>query len=169
MIDIGRLWCLALLFCFFLATSTIANSSAYDYIVVGSGPGGGTLAANLAKAGQSILLLEAGDDQGNNLNEEISGWFFFADKDPTMRWDFFVKYHSNDALSLQFKFLTWKTTDDQFYVGNYPPPGATQLGVYYPRAGTLGGCSTHNALIAALPSNSDWDYVADITGDASWT
>jgi choline dehydrogenase len=75
---IGRLWCLALLSFFFLATSAIANSNTYDYIVVGSGPGGGTLAANLAKAGQSILLLEACDGQGNNLNEEIAGWFFLC-------------------------------------------------------------------------------------------
>lgn len=135
---IGRLWCLALLSSFFLATSAIANFNTFDCIVVRSGPGGGTLAANLAKAGQSVLLLEAGDDQGNKPNEEIAGWFFFADNDPTMHWDFFVKYHSNDALSLQSKFLTWKTTDGQFYVGNDPPPGATQLGVYYPRSGTLG-------------------------------
>lgn len=70
MIDMGKLWCLALSSILFLS-SAIANAQTYDYIVVGSGPGGGTLAANLAKAGESVLLLEAGDDQGNNPSEEI--------------------------------------------------------------------------------------------------
>ncbi len=33
----------------------------YDYIVVGSGTGGGIVAYNLTKAGASVLLLEAGE------------------------------------------------------------------------------------------------------------
>ncbi|KUJ08061.1 GMC oxidoreductase [Mollisia scopiformis] len=159
---------LALLFVL-IATKVIASNDTYDYIVVGSGPGGGTLAANLAKAGQSVLLLEAGDDQGENPDELIAGWALLADGDPLMRWDFFVKYHSNETLNDEYKHLTWRTTDGQFYVGLDPPAGAVKLGVYYPRAGTLGGCSTHNALIAALPSNSDWEYIANLTGDQSWT
>jgi choline dehydrogenase len=72
---------------------TQTPSNTYDYIVIGSGPGGGTLASNLALSGASILLLEAGDDQGSNLDEEVAGWFFLAYNDPLMRWDFFVKYH----------------------------------------------------------------------------
>ena len=34
----------------------------FDYVVVGSGAGGGPLAANLAKNGFKVLLMEAGDD-----------------------------------------------------------------------------------------------------------
>ncbi|PON19960.1 hypothetical protein TGAM01_v211175, partial [Trichoderma gamsii] len=37
----------------------------YEYVVVGSGAGGGPLAANLARNGHKVLLLEAGDDQGS--------------------------------------------------------------------------------------------------------
>ena len=34
----------------------------FDYIVVGSGAGGGTVAARLAEGGMSVLILEAGAD-----------------------------------------------------------------------------------------------------------
>ena len=160
-------WCfgfLALLF----TIAALPQGKSYDYIIVGSGPGGGPLAANLARAGSSVLLLEAGDDQGQNLDEKVAGFFFLAWNDPMMRWDFFVKYHTDDSITKQFDHLVWKTTDGKFYVGTSPPDGAEMLGVYYPRAGTLGGCSAHNALCAVLPSNSDWNFIANLTGDESW-
>lgn len=145
-----------------------ASPKTYDYIVVGSGPGGGPLAANLAKAGASVLLLEAGDDKTKNLDQQIPSDFALAYSDPVQRWDFYVKYHSNDAITKEFAHLTWRTVDGGVYVGTEPPSGATVLGVYYPRAGTLGGCSTHNAMASYLPPDRDWQYIADITGDKSW-
>ncbi|MGH7872928.1 MAG: GMC family oxidoreductase [Candidatus Binatia bacterium] len=45
---------------------------------------------------------------------------------------------------------------------------AARDGVLYPRAGTLGGCTAHNALILLYPHNDDWSYIAEITGDSSW-
>jgi choline dehydrogenase len=56
---------LALLILKAFATTSIDNKT-YEYIVVGSGPGGGPLASNLARAGHSVLLIEAGDDQTEN-------------------------------------------------------------------------------------------------------
>ena len=41
-------------------------------------------------------------------------------------------------------------------------------GVFYPRAGTLGGCTAHNAMITIVPHDSDWNGIADLTGDDSW-
>ena len=38
----------------------------------------------------------------------------------------------------------------------------------YPRAGTLGGCTAHNAMIFVYPHNADWNQIADLTGDPSW-
>jgi choline dehydrogenase len=48
------------------AAASIDNKT-FEYIVVGSGPGGAPLASNLARAGYSVLLLEAGDDQTENV------------------------------------------------------------------------------------------------------
>lgn len=43
------------------------DNKTYEYIVVGSGPGGAPIASNLARAGHSVLLVEAGDDQTENV------------------------------------------------------------------------------------------------------
>ncbi|KAF1974523.1 alcohol oxidase [Bimuria novae-zelandiae CBS 107.79] len=145
------------------------NNKTYEYIVVGSGPGGGPLAANLARAGHSVLLLEAGDNQTENLN--VSQWFNFnaAGNDPATRWDFFVK-HSNDAArEARYLHRTWRKTDGAFYVGIDPPAGAKPLGIYYPRAGTLGGCAMHNGCLTMNPNDVDWNDIAETTGDESWS
>ena len=39
----------------------MSRSEHYDVIIIGSGPGGGTMAWRLAKTGKRILLLERGD------------------------------------------------------------------------------------------------------------
>jgi choline dehydrogenase len=113
----------------FLPATIFAQNSTYDYIVVGSGRGGGPLAASLAKAGQSVLLLEAGDDRGTELDQEIIGWAFLAFNDPAQRWDLFVKYHSDNAITLQNEHLTWRLPDGGFFVGTNRPAGAKRLGM----------------------------------------
>jgi len=39
----------------------MVSSEHYDVIIIGSGPGGGTMAWRLAQTGKRILLLERGD------------------------------------------------------------------------------------------------------------
>ena len=54
---------------------------------------------------------------------------------------------------------TEQALDDKYYeTWNDKPVG----GVLYPRAGTLGGCTAHNALIFVYPSLSDWDAIAEV-------
>lgn len=43
----------------------------YDYIVIGSGAGGGVVAPRLARYGFSVLLIEAGDDQGDQITVKV--------------------------------------------------------------------------------------------------
>ncbi|KAK8094138.1 hypothetical protein PG997_000823 [Apiospora hydei] len=153
------------------ATTAVAqNSSAsYDYIVVGSGAAGAPLAANLARGGHSVLLLEAGDDQANNPNISTLANFNLATNDETTRWDFWTKHSEDPERELKYLRMVWRKTDGSFYTGLDPPEGAKQLGIWYPRAGTLGGCAMHNAGVCALPADADWDIIVNKTGDESWS
>ena len=140
----------------------------YDYIVVGSGAGGGPLAARLAIGGYSVLLLEAGTDSGAVLQEQIPGGAFLSEEVEEMRWDYFVRHYANDTRQAQEYKTTWETPSGARYVGINPPAGSKPLGILYPRAGTLGGCAAHNLLVTIYPHESDWDNIANLTGDNSW-
>jgi choline dehydrogenase len=76
---------------FLLALAQAATSATiddeYDFIVVGSGAGGGPLACRLAEANFKTLLIEAGNDQGNNVNTSIPAFQGVVAQDPKIRWD----------------------------------------------------------------------------------
>jgi len=141
-----------------------------EYVVVGSGAGGGTLAARLAEEGRRVVLLEAGGDprllqgvdaadpMGNRLPEDYDVPCFHAmsTENPAMKWDFFVRHYESQA----------QQERDPKYRAEWD--GKPVNGVLYPRAGTLGGCTAHNAMVLIYPHNADWDGIAELTGDPSW-
>ena len=123
----------------------------FDYIVIGSGAGGGPVAVNLARAGHKVCLIEAGQEPPSTAYP-VPVFHSYASEDPDMSWQFFVRHYASDQLSKR---------DDKFV--------AAEDGVFYPRAGTLGGCTSHHAMITVYGHGSDWDNIAKLTGDPSWS
>lgn len=146
------------------------NTDTYDYIVVGSGPGGGPLASNLARAGFKTLLIEAGDNEIDDPTTNVASFFATTGIKDSLHWDFYVKHYDDLEQTKKFQHLVWRLPDGSQWVGpgGSEPEGAQVLGVNYPRGATLGGSSMINAGAVLYPSDSDWDYVRDITGDSTW-
>jgi len=140
----------------------------YEYIVVGSGPGGAPIAANLAIAGHSVLLVDAGGDYGHLREVESPALANPSSERNEVSWGFFTHHYENMEMALKDRKYTWLTPDGKYYSGVNVPEGSTPMGNWYPRYGGLGGCSEHNALVALLPSKNDWDLIKNITGDDSW-
>ncbi|KAI1124428.1 choline dehydrogenase [Nemania abortiva] len=140
----------------------------YEYIVVGSGAGGSPVAANLARAGHSVLLIDAGGDYGHLRQVDSPALANPASERNEVTWGFFTHHYENETMALTDRKLTYLTPDGEYYSGRTPPEGSKVLGNFYPRYGGLGGCTEHNALVGLLPTKNDLGYIANITKDPSW-
>jgi len=133
-----------------------AEGPAWDYVIVGSGAGGGTLAARLAESGASVFLIEAGGDpracEAPRMPDDydVPAFHAYACENTAMSWNFHVRHYASEARQAR---------DPKYRAG---------AGVLYPRAAALGGCTAHNAMIYMPPHDSDWDAIAELTGDRSW-
>ncbi len=133
---------------------TSAEELTADYVVVGSGAGGGPVAARLAEAGFSVIIVEAGSagTGSKDLAYSVPAFHAHASESKEMAWNFYVRHYENPGQAVRDK--------------NYQ---ADRLGVLYPRCAAVGGCTAHNAMIIVRPNDADWDRIADLTGDRSWT
>jgi choline dehydrogenase-like flavoprotein len=113
----------------------------YDFIVVGAGPAGSSVAWRLAnsKKAPSILVVEAG---GNNNNPD-----FRVDGD---RW--ITRF--NPDLNYNYKTVPQKHADDR----ELP----------YDRGRGLGGSSCINFCVFNIGPKDDHDEIARLTGDDDW-
>src|SRR3712207_2381998 len=101
----------------------------YDYVIVGSGAGGGPPAANLARAGFEVMLLEAGGDpcaasELGRLMYEVPIFHGLSTEYSECQWDYFVRHYADDE----------RQRRDEKLVTEDPVSGERVDGVWYPRA-----------------------------------
>jgi choline dehydrogenase len=128
---------------------TKQQTAEHDFIIVGSGAGGGPLAANLTKNGFRVLVLEAGGWDDPEV-AQVPAFHPHASEHPDLSWEFFVKHYANP-----------RQPDSKW--------DNERSGIFYPRAATVGGCTLHNAMITICGPSDDWDEIARITKDNSWS
>src|SRR5690348_645405 len=122
------------------------SGKVFDYVIVGSGPGGGPLAANLANAGYSVALLEYGmdidqaqaTDSSTKDTYSIPALFGACSEHPYLTWDIFTKFYKDETQSIQ---------NNKWVSGK---------GILYPRGSALGGSAAHNALVWVYPHDDDF-------------
>ncbi len=119
-----------------------------DYIVIGTGAGGGPVAAALAEAGHQVLALDAGG-MTDDLTYRVPAFSLQASADPQVSWNFAVRHYTDPA------------AHGRAYL-------ADRDGVLYPRAAAVGGCTAHHAMLMLQPDPKDWNDLARLTGDPSF-
>lgn len=155
----------------------------FDFIIVGAGAGGAPLAARLVERGFHVLVLEMGPEkpakgQGAVVeNTEVPILHTETTEDPRHTLRYFVKHFDGDASQSQDPKLhkptqppqpSESTAGDHVAEDSSESHPADDVGIFYPRAQGVGGCTIHNAMITICGPSEDWDEIAEATGDTSW-
>src|SRR5947207_8316896 len=113
----------------------------YDFIVVGAGPAGSSVAWRLAnsKKAPSVLVVEAGGDNNNQ------GWRISGE-----RWI----TRSNPELNYSYKTVPQRHVNDRE--------------LEYDRGRGLGGSSCINYCVFNIGPKDDHDEIARLIGDDDW-
>lgn len=129
----------------------ILSNNTFDYIVVGAGTGGMTLAARLSEDGSSVAVMEAGGDYelsliNNPFANTPGGDVVGVGSDP------------GDALqdAIDWGFET------------VPQRGANNRVIRYARGKTVGGSSVRNFMIYQRPTVQSMNVWQQLTGDVNW-
>jgi choline dehydrogenase len=152
-------------------TIQAGDAEFYDYIVVGSGAGGGTVACRLVQKGKSVLLIEAGDTAGEKrtefpiFNPKTPVAHAFASEDAHLAWGFYVK-HYRDANDPQKRA---RTLDGSPLLDTHNDLVESNGRIFYPRGSTVGGSTAVNAMITLYPNPADWEGIRRDTCDDSWS
>jgi len=107
-------------------------------------------------------------DSPTAMKEIVPALHFQASEFEDTAWSFWVNHYDDLGKQAKDSKMMYELPDGTQYRGLNPPKDAKPLGILYPRAGTLGGCSRHNAMITMYPFDQDWDNIATLTGDNSW-
>ena len=110
-----------------------------DYVVIGAGSGGCTVAARLVESGARVVLLEAGP----------------ADRHP------FIHIPAGLRYLLNHPTLNWNYASE-------PEAGTAGRAIHWPRGKTLGGSSSINGMLYVRGNASDYDNWAQL-GCRGWS
>ncbi len=118
-----------------------ASAPAYDFIVVGAGSSGATLAARLTESGQyRVLLLEAGTEGSDFFWSRIPVGVSKMIDDPRVNWCF----------------------------SSEPDEGSGGRRIEVPRGRMLGGSSSINGMVYIRGQRQDYDHWAQL-GNRGWS